>query len=239
VLAGALIAVIAGAGFSRHAHHSAVPTVPSSSNAPVAAPPDAAGPAIASESNSVPVERAPVAVPTPKPGKTTGQPGDSPVKSKAAADPVIGGEQIAVRLPGGVSSPAAPEEQPVAPPTSVSAPSVAPNLGNVVAPLPAAMPVTVSPTRVAVSQGVSQGLLIRQVKPVYPSIARESHISGTVQLRAIIARDGTVRSLNVVGGHPLLTKAAIDAVRQWRYKPYLLNGQPVEVETQISIEFKM
>ena len=144
-----------------------------------------------------------------------------------------------MRVPSTVSSSGTPEEQPVEPPTGVTTPGVAPNLGNVVAALPAAMPATAPPSRVSISQGVSRGLLIRQVNPVYPSLARASHITGAVQLRAVIGKDGSVRSLAVIGGHPLLTKAAMDAVRQWRYKPYLLNGQPLEVETQITIQFRM
>ena len=91
--------------------------------------------------------------------------------------------------------------------------------------------------RTIVSSGVQQGYLLRQVQPVYPSIARAVRVEGTVVLAAIISRDGVVENLHVLSGPPMLLNAAIDAVRQWRYRPYLLNGQPVEVETQITVRF--
>jgi periplasmic protein TonB len=79
--------------------------------------------------------------------------------------------------------------------------------------------------------------LVRRVQPEYPPLARAAHVSGTVQLRAIIARDGTVRELQVMSGNPLLLQAARAAVLQWRYRPTLLNGEPVEVETYITANF--
>jgi len=85
--------------------------------------------------------------------------------------------------------------------------------------------------RVRVSQGVVKGLLTRRIDPAYPTVARVARIHGEVVLTAIINKDGNIENLEVVSGHPLLAPAAIDAVKQWRYKPYLLNGQPVEVET--------
>lgn len=96
-----------------------------------------------------------------------------------------------------------------------------------------------APQRIRVSQGVTQGLLIRQVKPQYPSMAREMRIQGDVVLDAIIDGDGVVRDLKAVSGPAILVAPAIQAVRQWRYKPYLLNGQPVEVETQIKLQFRL
>ena len=91
--------------------------------------------------------------------------------------------------------------------------------------------------RLRVSQGVVEGLLVYQVKPAYPRLAVQTHTQGEVVLHAIIARDGTVASLQVVSGHALLALAAIDAVRRWRYKPYTLNGEPIEVETMITVRF--
>jgi periplasmic protein TonB len=95
------------------------------------------------------------------------------------------------------------------------------------------------PQRVRVSQGVTRGLLIRQVQPTYPVLAREARIQGQVVLTAIIAKDGTIQKLQVVSGHPMLVPAAINAVKQWRYKPYLLNGQPAEVVTTITVNFSL
>jgi len=92
-------------------------------------------------------------------------------------------------------------------------------------------------TRVRVSQGVSVGYLINKVDPTYPRMARDARVQGQVLLTAIIARDGAIQDLHVLSGHPLLIQAALDAVKQWRYKPYLLNGEPVEVETTVTVNF--
>lgn len=91
--------------------------------------------------------------------------------------------------------------------------------------------------RVRLSQGVIQGLLINRIEPTYPPVARDAHIQGVVVLTAIIGKDGSILSLQVVRGHPLLAPAAIEAVKQWRYKPYVLNGQPIEVETTVTVTF--
>lgn len=95
------------------------------------------------------------------------------------------------------------------------------------------------PQRVRVSQKVAQGLLINPVPPQYPEDARAIRIQGTVVLKGLIGKDGKIKELTTVSGHPLLAPAALKAVKQWKYKPYLLNGQPVEVETQISITFQL
>ncbi|HYL69469.1 MAG TPA: energy transducer TonB [Candidatus Limnocylindria bacterium] len=84
---------------------------------------------------------------------------------------------------------------------------------------------------------VMEAMLVHRVKPEYPALARAAHISGTVQLRAIIGKDGTVRELQVMSGNPLLVQAARAAVLKWRYSPTLLNGEPVEVETYITASF--
>lgn len=96
-----------------------------------------------------------------------------------------------------------------------------------------------APQRIQVSQGVTQGLLVRQVKPQYPAMARESRVEGDVVLAAVIGKDGVVNDVRAISGPALLIHAAIQAVRQWRYKPYLLNGQPVEVETQVKVQFRL
>jgi len=81
--------------------------------------------------------------------------------------------------------------------------------------------------------------LIRMVKPEYPAIAKTARISGVVHLIGIIARDGTIRNLQLVSGHPLLARAALEAVAQWIYKPTLLNGEPVEVIAPIEVSFTL
>jgi protein TonB len=92
---------------------------------------------------------------------------------------------------------------------------------------------------VRVSSDLQSALLIHQVKPVYPALARQARISGVVRLEAVIAEDGTIRELRVLSGHPLLAPNARDAVRQWRYRPTLLGGVPVPVFTHIDVHFKL
>jgi periplasmic protein TonB len=103
----------------------------------------------------------------------------------------------------------------------------------------AAIPKQVVPQRVRVSSGVSTGLLIRKVTPTYPPLAKQARIQGSVVLQAEISKDGTIQNLQLLSGHPMLAPAAIEAVRQWRYKPYLLNGEPVAVETQVVVNFSL
>ena len=93
--------------------------------------------------------------------------------------------------------------------------------------------------RVRVSQGVVNGLLINRVEPTYPPLAQQARIQGIVVLTAIIGKNGSVQHLQVVSGHPVLAPAAIAAVKQWRYKPYVLNGQALEVETTITVTFQV
>ncbi len=93
--------------------------------------------------------------------------------------------------------------------------------------------------KVRVSSGVAQGLLIREVRPEYPPLARQAWIQGVVILQAVIGKDGSVQNLRIISGHPMLVQAAMEAVKQWRYKPYYLSGEPVEVETQINVNFKL
>jgi periplasmic protein TonB len=94
-----------------------------------------------------------------------------------------------------------------------------------------------SPLRV--SEGVQMAKLINRVIPVYPPLAKSARISGVVHLIGIISKDGTIRNLQVVSGHPLLTKAALDAVSQWVYKPTLLNNEAVEVIAPIDVNFTL
>jgi protein TonB len=95
------------------------------------------------------------------------------------------------------------------------------------------------PNRVRVSSGVSAGLLLKRVNPVYPKTARKKHIQGVVIMSATIDKNGDIANLVVVSGDPTLAKAATEAVQQWKYRPYLLQGQPVEVETQIQVNFTL
>ncbi|MFZ3211021.1 MAG: energy transducer TonB [Terriglobales bacterium] len=113
-------------------------------------------------------------------------------------------------------------------------------MGGIIGNIPVAMPKVVAPpARVRVSAGVQQGNLISQVRPTYPAIAKSARIQGAVVLQAEISKQGTIENLRVISGHPMLVQNALDAVKQWRYKPYLLNGEPVPVETTITVNFTL
>ncbi len=112
-------------------------------------------------------------------------------------------------------------------------------IGGIINSTPIAVPKVATPQRVRVSQGVTQGLLIRKIQPTYPPLARQARIQGSVLLQAEISKDGSIQNLRLISGHPMLAPAAIEAVKQWRYKPYILNGEPVEVETQITVNFTL
>jgi periplasmic protein TonB len=94
-------------------------------------------------------------------------------------------------------------------------------------------------TRIRVGGNVQGAKLVRQVQPTYPQIAKTAHVSGTVRLHAVIAKDGTIQELEYVSGPALLMKAAMDAVHEWRYQPTLLNGEPVEVDTTVDVVFTL
>ena len=100
-------------------------------------------------------------------------------------------------------------------------------------------PPKANPKRVTVGGNVQAARLVNRVQPLYPPLARQTRISGTVKLHAIIGKNGAVEQLQVVSGHPLLVQSALDAVRQWRYQPTLLNGDPVEVDTEIDVIFSL
>ncbi len=112
-------------------------------------------------------------------------------------------------------------------------------VGGVLGAMPQSAPTIAAPKRVNVSQGVAQGLLVHKVVPQYPPMARDAHIQGSVVLEAVIGKDGKIQNVQVVSGPQQLAQAAVDAVRQWRYKPYYLNGQPVEVQTMINVNFNL
>lgn len=95
------------------------------------------------------------------------------------------------------------------------------------------------PKRIRVGGQVQTAKLVNKVQPIYPALAKQARIQGTVRLQAVIAKDGSVVELQVLSGHPLLVQAALDAVRQWRYQPTLLNGEPVEVVTTIDVVFTL
>jgi protein TonB len=120
-------------------------------------------------------------------------------------------------------------------------------IGGIIGSVPSAAPPPPPPPveqkktvqRIRVGGQVQQANLIRQPKPVYPPLAKQARIQGVVRFEAIIGKDGTIQNLRLVSGHPLLVPAAQEAVKQWLYKPTLLNGEPVEVATVIDVNFTL
>lgn len=112
-------------------------------------------------------------------------------------------------------------------------------MGGIISSTPVAVP-KVAVQRVRVSQGVTQGMVIRRVQPQYPQMAKIARVQGAVVLAAVIGKDGAIQNLHVISSaSPLLNQSAIDAVKQWRYKPYILNGEPVEVDTTVTVNFSL
>jgi protein TonB len=95
------------------------------------------------------------------------------------------------------------------------------------------------PKKVNISAGVAAGMLIQKTTPTYPPIAKAARVSGTVVIQAKISKQGTIEDLHVVSGPAMLQQAALDAVKSWRYRPYLLNNEPVEVETTVNVIFTL
>jgi TonB family protein len=96
-----------------------------------------------------------------------------------------------------------------------------------------------APKRVTISNGIAVGLLVQKTAPIYPPIAKSAHVSGTVVIQATISRTGSIENLRVVSGPTMLRQSALDAVKTWRFRPYLLDGQPVEVETTVNVVFNL
>jgi TonB family protein len=113
-------------------------------------------------------------------------------------------------------------------------------ISNIVSSAPVNVPKAVPvPEMLKVSQGVTQGMLLKRVQPVYPHAALQMRIAGSVQLQATIDKGGNISSVKVLSGDPILAKAALDAVKQWKYKPYLLDGDAVDIQTQVTVNFKL
>ena len=110
-------------------------------------------------------------------------------------------------------------------------------MGNM-APAPPKI-VQAPPKKVNISGGVAAGLLLQKTQPSYPPIAKAARVSGTVVLQATISKTGTITNLRVISGPEMLRQAALDAVRTWRYRPYLLNNEPVEVDTTVNVIFTL
>jgi periplasmic protein TonB len=113
------------------------------------------------------------------------------------------------------------------------------SIGIVAPPPPPPPPPVVTPSRIQVGGQVQAAKLIKQVLPEYPKLAHDARLGGMVRLKAVIAKDGTVQDLSVISGHPLLVPAALNAVKQWVYKPTILNGVAIEVGTEVDVTFQL
>jgi TonB family protein len=162
---------------------------------------------------------------------------DKVVSSLTPPEPLLVKNE-APRAPQVAAPPAEPDEPPT--PAVLGSQSNADN-GTIsgIVNAPATNVPQPAPQSLKVSQGVAQGLLMKRVQPVYPLRAQQAHVQGAVELSATIGKDGSISNLKVISGDPMLTQAAMDAVKQWKYRPYLLDGQPVEIQTQITMNFKL
>ena len=180
---------------------------------------------------------------SPGPAKPSPSAKSAPAEPAEEDEPVVATKAAPMKvksdLPRPAEAKAGPEEQTTAPaPLNVVGSADDKAMSNLVAAAPMTPPKP-APGVLNISQGVTQGLLIRRTQPVYPPQALAMRIQGSVQLQATISKDGSIRDLKLISGQGALSRAAIEAVRQWKYKPYYLNGQPVEIQTQITINFKL
>jgi periplasmic protein TonB len=145
-------------------------------------------------------------------------------------------------IPNGISPPAASDVQPPSLNTATSGSSGLPSssdgiFGSTGELFPVIIPHPLAPAHHPPVSRMMEGNLIHRVEPSYPTLAKQARIQGSVLLRATIGKDGSIENLHLLSGHPMLAQAAVEAVRQWRYRPYFLNGEPVEVETQVTVNF--
>lgn len=167
-------------------------------------------------------------------------PRQQPVVRTSHASEMMGHQLIAPRvIPATLYKPAIPEPQELI--SAANWDEGPASHGNGVFPGTRPGPVVraQAPAKARVSQGVMDGLLVRRVMPQYPPLARAMGVEGTVVLQASISKSGTIENLRVASGPQLLQQAALDAVSEWRYRPYLLNGDPVEVETTVNVVFTL
>jgi periplasmic protein TonB len=208
-----------------------------------AVPVSAAAPAPSISTSAMPAASKPTTVsPGIQPSKPAASLGNPPTTRIAAnSEPLtIKPEPAPIRVksePARAKGQARAEESAVPSPLGVTSADDA-HLADVVSSAPVSLPKAV-PSTLKISQGVSQGLLIKRVQPTYPPTAVAMRIQGSVQLDATINKEGNITNLKTVKGDPVLARAASAAVKQWRYKPYYLDGAPVEIETQITVNFKL
>jgi TonB family protein len=177
----------------------------------------------------------------PSAGKTasTATPNTKPGNSAAAPENKI----LTVAKPASGAKSSASDSENVPPPNpsalGVGSSTADQEIAGIASSAGATIPKVATSGAIKISQGVTQGLLIKKVDPSYPQSAKQMHIQGTVQLEANIGKNGSVTNVKSLSGDAGLARAATDAVKQWKYKPYTLNGEPVEIQTQITVNFKL
>ena len=250
IAAAVIVAAAAYAGWSylhKSSDQSAQPETPAIT-APVSAP----QPAKPLSSAPAPAPKAPAtSAPESKPSATDTKPAKSKLQDEIDAAADDKNDVTIIK-----SEPSKPEPAPMVvkggkvPSTSSKATSDAPAPSMIgMAPASTATTPTIVSTgtpslkptlqTLNISQGVSQGLLVKKVPPTYPPTALRMRVEGTVELMATISKSGAIAQVKVLSGDSQLTKAAVDAVKQWKYQPYLLNGEPVEIQTQVTVKFKL
>ena len=182
---------------------------------------------------------APIGPPRGQRAPTAHNPSPNEPRSNLLPNIIVAPREVPIGIHGGGSLPVLPDN---VCPTCVPGGTESATSGNSVIDSIGNAPVVVPPPPVPVARPprvsrMMEGNLIYKPQPAYPPMARAARVQGPVVLRAIISKAGTIENLQVLSGHPLLVKAAIDAVSQWRYRPYNLNGEPVEVETRVTVNF--
>jgi protein TonB len=179
---------------------------------------------------------------TPREQTATPKPTDIPNREVTAAVPQLSQPPVRIFVPPASQRTTAPRVIVDAPPTLTNGPAIPPGVGLPV-PLPAILPPSTKdgavPQQVRVESNVEAANLIKKVIPIYPQIARSARIQGTVRFTAHIGKDGRILNLKFTSGPPVLVDSATTAVKQWVYRPTLLNGEPVEVITQVEVNFTL
>ena len=243
-----LILVVGGIVWKAHRSHVANDSVRAMEKAPDQ-PAASAQPGLVTNSVAQPVGASPSTANTSKPtdqnaNKQNAQPGKDTQPKPESENPPKQADVLSLPMPGTrdvavAKKPEPPANDAIEPPTIPGALSnTSSNLGAIAKDVPVAVP-TLSQQKLRVSSGVAQAQLTHRVNPLYPPEAFQSRVHGTVVLQAVIGKDGEVKTLKVVSGPPMLIKSATEAVKQWRYKPFTLNGEPVEADTQVNVNFSL
>lgn len=246
-----LVLLVGGIVWKAHRSHVANDSVKAMEKAPEQ--PGNAQPGLVTNSVAQPIGANPSTANTAKPGdqnankqnaqlgkdaqpKPDTPPANAPKPAEVLSLPMPAPRDVAM-----AKKPEPPANDTIEPPSSIpgALPNTSPNnLGAIAKDVPVAVP-TLNQQKLRVSSGVAQAQLTHRVNPQYPPEAFQSRVHGTVVLQAVIGKDGAVKGLKVVSGPPMLIKSATEAVKQWRYKPFTLDGEPVEADTQINVNFSL